>query len=219
MRAAILLAALLVLGLGVVRAEEESLPIELDGVHRAGVTDAQLDWVRTWLRANLRADDLTGIDIDLRNRAHPGADYRVEARLAPRVSGTYQVQRVIRFGHSSWPTWVLGEKDFVDDWAVDDRDRVRRIFIVDGERKVMHLHRTLSYEEVLQVLRVIARDGVTFTEDGWDRFRPNVRGVYSIEREDGRIEIRSGGPWEGTWVAGRLEDDTFVVEAQGGYIS
>lgn len=219
MRAACTILVLLTLGLSAAHAGEEKIPIDVKPMHGVEVTDAQLDWVRAWLRKNLHPDDLAGIVVDLRNRAHPGADYRAEARLTPRDTGTYRVQRVIRFGHRTWRTWALKEEDYDGDWAIDDRDRVQRIFDVDGKPKVMHLSRTLSYEETLAVLKVIAKDGVRFKEDGWDEYKPDFDRVWSIRREDGKIEIRTGGPWSGKWVAGQLHDDVFVVEEQGGYMA
>ena len=219
MRIALASLVLLVLGLSAARAQDEAIPIAVDRIAGFEVTEAHLDWVRAWLRAHLHTDHLAGIEVDVRNRSHPIADYRVEARLTPRDSGTYRVQRVVRFGHRTWPTWVPQKTDFVGDWAVDDQDRVQRIFDIDGERKVMSLDETLSYQEVLDVLRVIARNGVRFATDGGDEYRPSLRRVYSICRDKGRIEIKSGGPWQGTWIAGHLENDAFVVEAQGGYIS
>jgi len=122
-------------------------------------------------------------------------------------------------GHRTWPTWVLKQGILVGDWAVDDQYRVTRIFDLDGEQKVLTLDTTLSHDEVHAVLLAIARNRVEFTHDGWEEYRPNLRGVFSIRRDEGRIEVRFGGSMRGKWIAGHLEDDTFLVEARGTYVS
>lgn len=201
------------------RAEEEEIPIEVDLIHGVVVTDAQLDWIRTWLHEHLHADDLAGLQVDVKNRTHPGADFRAEARLASRESGTYQVQRRIRFANRKWRSYVP-EESFDGDWAVEDHDVVRRIFELEGERKVMHLDDTLSYDVVQDVLRIIARGGIDFGEAEGGKYRPTVRGVWWITREkDGMIRIRSGSGMRGTWIGGNLDGDRFVVTAHGMYIS
>ena len=109
-----LLLTLLLYG-SAVHAEEEQIPIPVDLIHGVEVTEAQLDWIRAWLEEHLHAEDLVKIEVDVANRTHPGADFQAEARLAPRENDTYQVQRRIRFGHKTWPSWGLQEEDYVGD--------------------------------------------------------------------------------------------------------
>lgn len=216
---ALLLTLTLLLSGSVARAEEAQIPIEVDLIHGVVVTDAQFDWIRAWLREHLHADDLAGLQVDVKNRTHPGADFRAEARLASRESGTYQVQRRIRFANRKWRSYVP-EESFVGDWAVEDRDVVRRIFEVGGERKVMRLDDTLSYDTVHEVLLVIARGGIDFREEDGGKYRPTVRGVWWITREKGgMIRVRSGTGMRGTWIGGNLDGERFLVTAQGMYIS
>ena len=219
MRATCALCLVLLLCGGAVRAEEAEIPIEVDRMHGITVSEAQLDWIRAWLRAHLHAGDLASVQVDAKNRIHPGTDFRAEARLAPRESGTYQVQRTIRFANRNWRTYLEPE-DFVGDWAVEDRDVVRRIFDVDGERKVMTLDDSLSYDVAQAVLLVIARGGVDFGAEGEGRWRTTVRAVSRILREDdGTIHVSSGSALRGTWFAGQLKDERFVVTKRGMYIS
>lgn len=215
---ALLLAVLL--GAGAVRAEEPRIPIEVDAPRGTVVTEAQCDWIRAWLRAHLHTEDLATVEVDVRNRTHPGWDFRAEARLAPRVSGTVQVQRVIRFAHRAWTTWRLQDEDYDGDWSVEDEDVVQRVFDLDGERKVMAVSDALSYDTTGRVLRAIARGTVDLGGTDGDRYRPNLRAVWWIDlRNDGSIDVKWGGPWRGTWIAGRLEGDRFVVTAHGRYVS
>ena len=201
------------------RAAEAEIPIEVDVARSVEVTEAQLDWIRTWLLENLHPRDLAGIEVDVRNRVHPGSDYRAEARLATRESGTYVVRRTIRFAHRSWPTWRVKEDQYTGDWAVSDRDVVQRRFDVHGLRHVMALSDDLSYEVVQRVLQAIATGRIEHAED--EEVEPQkLERVWWVDREtDGIIQIKSGHPWRGKWIGGHLEGDRFVVTTQGMYIS
>lgn len=226
MRRLLLVLALVLLSPAASQAEKEPIPIEVAPRLGVEVTDAQLAWVRTWLKDHLHPADLVVLEVDIDNRTHPGSLVAAEARLPAKEVDTYHIQRVIRIGHESWDVFgdAYGFEGGVTTgpWRVLDTYRVKRVFPLGKTRKNLQLADDLSYAEVHALLQALHAKAVRLTPKTTGTALPKMQDISAISREDGRYRVWTTDPDDdlsGSWLDGTLEEGHFVIHESGGWIS
>jgi len=226
MRRPFLVLALLLLALVPAQAEEEKIPIEVASLDPIEVTEAQLDWVRTWLKEHVHPVDLAALKVDVDNRTHPGSLVCAEARLPAKQVDTYHVQRVIRLGHETWDVFgdAYGFEGGVTTgpWRMLDTYRVQRVFPLGKTRKILRLDDDLSYAEVHALLQALHAKAVRLTPKTTGTALPKLPEITAIAREDGKLRVYTTDPEDdlsGTWYDGTMEDGHYVIHESGAWIS
>ena len=226
MRRPLLALVLALLPIAPARAEEGRIPIEVASLPQIQVTDAQLDWIRTWLEDHLHPLDVKTLEVDVANRTHPTLLVYAEARLPAKDVDTHRLQRVIRIAHESWDTYGDGYglegAQKTGPWRVIDTYVVERIFPLGKASKVLPLVDDLSYAEVHALLKAIHDKAVRMAPEASGNTPPKLEEITWISSEDGQYNVMTTDPedgLQGSFSKGVMKDGQFVVQSFGWWIS
>ena len=226
MRRPLLVLVLALLTIAPTQAEEERIPIEVAPLPSIAVTDAQLDWIRTWLNDHLLPLDVQALEVDVANRTHPTLLVYAEARLPAKDVDTHRLQRVIRIAHESWDTYGDGygfeDAQRIGPWRVIDTYVVQRIFPLGKASKVLPLVDDLSYAEVHALLKAIHDKAVRMAPEASGAKLVKLEEITWISSEDGQYNVMTTDPdddLQGGFCKGVMKDGQFVVQSFGRWIS